>query len=316
MDIELTERNPAYDAMLAWSINFTEKCNLNCAYCFKNYKLTKRVITVARRGFPAIFKALRYVIQKNKIIYVPPKINTAALLKTLEKTNKIFKIGFTNGEPFLVPNIVDASVALTKKHYIYFITNLSLKKVEEFVIRVDPSRVLCIVASLHIKELERHNLLKTYLDNFQLCKKAGIKIDAVETAYPPIMPEVEKYRVFFKKYGIKLEFNPFVGEYKGKAYPDAYTASDLEIFGLSRQTCVDWFYRKGKLCNAGYNVAQIDQFGTVTQCHNSQKRIGHIYKEINFEKELIRCPFEFCECSLCGIDPYLFKKALDENKEI
>jgi hypothetical protein len=68
------------------------------------------------------------------------------------------------------------------------------------------------------------------------------------------------------------------------------------------------------LCNAGYNVAQVDQFGIVTQCQNIQKRIGHIYKEINFEKELIRCPFEFCDCPLSGIDPDPFKKALDENK--
>lgn len=212
--------------------------------------------------------------------------------------------------------MVDASVALTTKHYIYFNTNLSLKKIREFVVRVDPSRVLYIVASLHIKELQRHSLLNTYIDNFLLCKERGFKIHALEVAYPPIMPEVEQHKAFFKKYGIELKFNPFIGEYDGKTYPDSYTWEELKIFGLSKQEQVDIHHQKGKLCNGGYNVAQIDVFGIVRPCPNMQKQIGHIYKEINFENELIRCPFDFCGCPLNAFEPYLFKKALDENKKL
>ena len=121
-----------YDVSLQWSV--TNRCNLNCHYCFQFDSEAKR--------YGEIYK-----------------IDIPAVIKTLNKTNKVFRIGFVGGEPFLVPNMVEACTEITKKHYIAFNTNLTSSNIKEFSEKIDPKRVIHIVASLHIKELEKHNLL-------------------------------------------------------------------------------------------------------------------------------------------------------------
>ena len=51
---------------------------------------------------------------------------------SINKTNKIFKIEFTGGEPFLIPNIIEACEELTKKHYIEIISNFTSDRITEF----------------------------------------------------------------------------------------------------------------------------------------------------------------------------------------
>jgi MoaA/NifB/PqqE/SkfB family radical SAM enzyme len=317
MNNKMSEEKQAYDAMLNWNISINEKCNLNCSYCFKNLpkkksEITKKIMSIYRRGYSAIMKALNcYIIERT--MGIQPKINIKALLETLEKTKKIFKIYFTSGEPFLVTNMVETSVALTRKHYICFNTNLSLRAVRDFAFRVNPKKVLSIVASFHIKELKRRNLLNVYVENFLLLKEKGFKIEALEVAYPPHKTEVKKYKAFLQNYGIELKFNPFIGMYNGKTYPGSYSDEELELFGATKKEWVDLFHQKGELCNAGYNVAQVDAFGIVESCPQMQKKIGHIYKGINFENKMLRCPFDFCVCPLKTCDQHLFEKALEET---
>lgn len=158
-------------------------------------------------------------------------------MNTLNQTNKIFRIGFTGGEPFLCSNIVDACVEITKKHYISF-TNLISKNIKGFFEKIDSERIIRIHASLHIKELERLNLLDRYIENFLLCKEKGFDILAQEVGYPPLLGEVEKYKKFFKEKGIELSFTPFYGEYNGNIYPGAYTKQELELFCLDMKDIV------------------------------------------------------------------------------
>ena len=95
------------------------------------------------------------------------EINTSALIKTLSSTNRTFKIRFTGGgDPFLIPNIVEACEKITRSHFVCIVSNLITEKIQEFSENIDPKRVLYINASLHIKELERLNLLDKYIYNF------------------------------------------------------------------------------------------------------------------------------------------------------
>jgi len=278
-------RNPHYDAWLHLVISY--QCNLECNYC-----IVEKV--------------------KSSEIYTKTyNINISALKNTLNDSNKIYRINFTGGEPFLAPNIVEAFIELTKKHFISFNTNLTSKKVKEFSEKINPERVLNILASCHIKELERMNLLSRYINNFLLCKNRGFNIAAAEVGYPPLLKEVDRYKKFFLEKGIDLTFCPYVGRFKGKFYPDSYSEKELKIFGLTEWD-IDPFYQYGKLCNAGYNVGIVHPNGDIRYCFKINKSLGNIYEGIKFNDKLIRCPFKICECPVNIYDPYLFRKAISE----
>ena len=276
-------RNPPYDAWLLWVPTY--QCNLDCEYC---------ILEKINRYIPNTYN-----------------INISAVKNTLNDSNKIYRIDFTGGEPFLAPNIVEFCIELTKKHFIAINTNLTSKKVKEFAEKIDPERVLFINASCHIKELERMNLLSRYIDNFFLCKNRGFDIRAIEVGYPPLLKESDKYKRFFLEKGIYLTFCPYMGRYKEKFYPDSYSEKELKILGLTEKN-IDRFHQYGKLCNAGYNVGIIQTNGDFSYCFAINKSLGNIYEGIKFKDKLTRCPFKFCNCPVNTFDPYLFRKALSE----
>jgi MoaA/NifB/PqqE/SkfB family radical SAM enzyme len=278
-------RNPPYEAWLHLVTSY--ECNLNCNYC------------IAEATKPS------------KLYLKTNNINISALKNIINDSNKIYGFNITGGEPLLAPNIVEACIELTKKHFIALITNLTSKKVEKFADKINPERVSSILASCHIKELERRNLLSRYIDNFLLCKNRGFNIIANEVGYPPILKEIDKYKKFFLEKGIELIFSPYIGNYKGKVYPDSYSEKDFKIMGLTRDF-LDIFYQYGKLCNAGYNVGVIFPNGDITYCYKINKSLGSIYEGIKFNDKLIRCPYKFCNCPFNMNDPYLFRKAIIE----
>ncbi len=282
------DSHPNYDIWLHWAI--TRRCNLNCKYCFDHDKDIKKTGEV-------------------------PKINIPSLIRTLNKTNKIFKINFVGGgEPFLIPNLIEACKEITKKHYVSFQTNLTSIKIKELCERINPKRVTHIHTSLHIKELERLNLMNRLIENFQLCMERGFNIYAREIAYPPLASEVKEYTKFFKENNIELIFSHFVGVYNGKKYPAAYTKEETKIFGFDYKKSVETHKQTGKLCNAGYNAGIVDTQGNIIRCSKVKENLGNIYQDIKFKDNLFKCSIEFCGCPLKIYDPYLFEKALKENK--
>ena len=242
-----------------------------------------------------------------------PAIDISTLAQTLNKTHKTIHFHLTNGEPLLVPNIIEVCQEITKRHLVSLSTNLTQKNIRKFVQQINPERVLFITATLHIKELERLNLVERYVHHLLLCQEKGFRIHTSIVAHPPLVDKVEHYRKFFQKQGIQLNFTPFFGEYNGKIYPpEAYTEKEMEIFGFEK-SYLNMYKQHGKLCNAGYNVGLIRQNGDIRPCSKIRKPIGHIYEEtMQLNKQLIRCPFQWCECPLNVFDPYLFEKALQE----
>ncbi|MFX0023948.1 MAG: radical SAM protein [Candidatus Hermodarchaeota archaeon] len=280
-------QNPHYDAYL--HLITTYQCNLECNYC----------------------EATQYGANPSVLSTKTYPINISALKNTLDNSNKIYRINFTGGEPFLVPNVVEACIELTKKHFISINTNLTSKKVKEFAEKITPERVLFINASCHIKELERRNLLSRYIDNFLLCKNRGFNIGAIEVGYPQLLKEVDKYIKFFLEKGIELAYWVYVGRYKGKFYPDSYSEKERKTLGLTEKY-IGWFHQYGKLCNVGYNVGIIHPNGDTSYCFAINKSLGNIYERIKFNDKLIRCPAKLCTCPMNMYDPYLFRKAINE----
>lgn len=279
------EKKCPYDYWLLWQVE--DQCNLNCKYCISSSANSSAEVS---------------------------EINISAVTRTLNETNRTFLITFTGGgEPFLVPNIIEACREITKKHYISFNTNLTAERVEEFCEEIEPQQVLLIVASLHIEELEKRNLLEKYIHHFKLFQKKGFHIIANEVAYPPFLDKVQKYRNFLEAKGIHLTFSPFIGKYGGQVYPESYVDKEYRTFDLDRN-CASRFRQKGKLCNAGYNVAVVNRKGDIRPCLNLQEPLGNIYESINFKKNLLQCQFDFCECppSVYGYD--LYQKALKRTR--
>jgi organic radical activating enzyme len=251
-----------YDAWLGWTVNY--KCNLHCVYCWYSLKEDSYLAkdnSYLRRSLSRLLQI--GVVSAIKIAWsqrrhnLSEAIDISALRKALNKTNKIYKFSFTGGEPFLVPNIIDACAEITKKHFLSISTNLTSGKISEFVEKIDPQRVVVINASCHIKELERLNLVDKYINNFNLCKERGFDITTTERAYPPLSAEAEKYKEFFKNKGIELRFAQFCGKYNGKLYPEAYTDEEIRVFGLEDVLEIKMFHSKNKPCNAGYNVCVV-----------------------------------------------------------
>ncbi len=262
--------NITYDAIL--TMQLTKRCNMECHYCFDDIQ-TKR---------DSELKA----------------IDIEKLINTLDQTGKTFSINFAGGEIFLVPNIVEACVELTKKHYVNFNTNLIPNSIEKFAELIDPSRVPELHASLHIKELEKRGLAEKYISHFRLLKEKGFNIGAHTVAHPSLFPEVEKYNAFYNENGIEIEYGHFIGNYEEQAYPESYSSEQLERFKLSMNDSkgMDLYYRKGKKCNAGTNLFMVHVNGDVTPCYPISKNIGNIYDELKpLEKPLV-CSSEMCAC--------------------
>ncbi len=98
---KLRGKEQNYDAFLHWDI--TKKCTLNCKYCFG--KITDSTIKTH-------------------------SINIERLISTLDKTDKVFRVSFTGGEPTLIPNFTEACKAISKKHYISINSNLVSKRIK------------------------------------------------------------------------------------------------------------------------------------------------------------------------------------------
>jgi len=281
MDYRDNKNIDKIDAGLMW--NLSSKCNLNCEYCVSADYL-----------------------KENKLenIDIPP------LLETLKKTGKTFCIQLTGGgEPFLVPNFLEACQALTKDHYISLSTNLTSPKVKEFAEIIDPKRVLLIAASAQIKEMEKKNLTDCYINNFLLFKNKGFNIRSVVVAYPSLLSEADKYKRFFSDRGINIEYNNFRGKYQGKDYPAAYTKEEREKLSLHPEI----HYQYGKVCNAGYNAATVKPNGEISPCLKINLDLGNIYTGIHLRKNLMYCPLKFCECPVNIYSQDLLSKAIQQE---
>jgi MoaA/NifB/PqqE/SkfB family radical SAM enzyme len=244
------------------------------------------------------------------------KIDIKKLKNSLDKLNKVFNIIITGGEPLLVENIIEVLNELTEKHFIGLITNLTNPRVKEFAEVIDPKRVDFIRGSSHLLELEKQNLLKTYFNHFNLLQEKGFNIYNEEIAYPILADRAEKYKKLFHARNIELTFNAYHGKWGSKTYPEAYTSEELRKFNLYSDPAIlkpEINNRKGKLCNAGYNVFVAFSDGNVTPCYQLIKSLGNIYSNIKLNNSLVKCPWEKCSCPFPDINPGLYEKALQEK---
>jgi MoaA/NifB/PqqE/SkfB family radical SAM enzyme len=269
-----------YNAGLVWLL--TDQCNLQCEYCYEIHNKKDN---------------------KNKAIDI------TSALRTLQDSKKRFRITLCGGEPFLISNFIPLCDALTENNYIDITTNLVCDNVKKFTDKINPQRVLFIVASLHISQLEKHNLMGKYIDHFLYCKKKGFGIYAWAVAHPSLKSSANKYINLFKKKKISVTFTPFIGIFNGKEYPMSYTQEEIDIFNLDRSR-INLLYSYNHVCSAGKNMAIIFPDGRIKSCMPFSSTIGNIFQYIEFQKTSSVCPCKICPDPFYEHDPHLFKISL------
>jgi MoaA/NifB/PqqE/SkfB family radical SAM enzyme len=270
-----------FDALINWKL--LDECNFNCSYCF----------------FPPWLRQRK-----------ARSINIEAFMRCIEGTGKIFHVMFTGGEPFLLPNFTDLVSALTEKHFVSIITNLTSGLIPLFLDKVNRDHIISIAASFHARELERTGLLEQYLRNFENCRKSGIYIYAAEIAHPSYVGHVDKWRDHLKAHNIILHMNSFVGKYRGRPYPESYSDEEIEIFNMQKDN-PKRFDQYNNICNAGYNFFVAMPNGDVFPCYQLRReKMGNLFTSFSLQSRLRRCPFSLCECPLNYFNPDLFLKAV------
>jgi MoaA/NifB/PqqE/SkfB family radical SAM enzyme len=283
-----------YDMVIHWEV--TRFCNFRCFYCIAKAKTINKNISLN-------------------------KININALSRFLKEINKTAMIIFTGGEPLLIENIIEVFSEITQNHYIMLITNLVNPKIAQLAEKINPEKVICILASVHLHELTRLNLLDTFISNYNLLKRRGFIMFAEEVAHPSIFSRVEYYKKIFKDNDIDLRFIPFRGKWDNKIYPFSYTDEEKKVFDFGYDTIIGndktdftkWHKRKKCACNAGYNVFVALPKGTIRPCYKIKINLGNIYKSIKPLKKIINCPFSYCDAPISAFDPQLLEQSLLEN---
>ena len=240
-------------------------------------------------------------------------IDIDKLINTLDKTGKVFRVSFTGGEPFLIPNIIEVCIELTRKHYVSFNTNLVLPVMREFAEVIIPDRVLNVHASLHFEELEKKNLFESYISNFKLLAGKGFNIYAEAVAWPGSDVIAGNYRKLLAGHGIEFSFAPYIGKLNDSEFPDSYKAEDFTNYNLNKEQ-IKWFRQKGEVCNAAFNAGVVFSNGDIYPCFQIKEKMGNVYEDINFNSELTICPAKRCACPLNKYDEYLFSKASNIKK--
>lgn len=315
-----------YDLWFDWKV--TNQCNLRCEYCCASFsrdfdkvsgirklgvilnEIYKKKGTFLKIGLNNHWRAFKRLTCGRS--ERTPTLKIDELVATLDGLGKTCKILFTGGEPLLVKNIIEATQALTERHYVGFVTNLTLSaRLRRLFDTVSPDRVAELTASLHIDELERRNLVDTFIDNCVAGQSQGFDVAVVVVAYPPMYDKILHYRRLLADRGIALQTVPFIGTYDNRAYPGAYTDEELATLELGPRQDHLLEQRFGKPCNAGYNAFAVFPDGSVQRCFTVSESMGNIYKEVRCHETPKPCPVKYCKCAMWAFDDMLCQKAAE-----
>lgn len=221
-----------------------------------------------------------------------------ALLRTLSVTGRKCLVTLSGHEPLLLPDFIEICRRITNEHYLGVISSLTAPeaKIVEFADSIDHEKVYHITAPLHLNRLLQKNLLAQYSDNFALLRHKKFALAPVLIAHPGLLERVNYYKNYYGGREIYFDTKLFIGNYKGKQYPEAYTEDDLAKCGLRRTEVEEAVFRKGTLCNAGRNVFFINKHGEIRPCHAINKVLGTIHTGFTPVNKLKKCPAPRCRC--------------------
>ncbi len=251
--------------------NIVYNCNYRCSYCFfegKWEEYSKRNI------YLSVDRWMEYwsrIYEKYGCCYIL----------------------ITGGEPFTYPHFIDLIVRLSQMHYPINISSNASRDLEEFVLRVDPSRV-----SLSISFQPEFEKLDNFLNKAKFLRENKFDGCINFVAYPPYIKDIKYYKERFKEIGEALKIIPFWGKYKEIEYPEGYSQEEKELIGIDNM----WekkIRKRGALCIAGQKTALIFPDGKVARCGQigEEMVIGNFFSpEFQLLNKPLPCIAEACPC--------------------
>jgi MoaA/NifB/PqqE/SkfB family radical SAM enzyme len=223
------------------------------------------------------------------------------VIRRLDEAGGDWCVDLVGGEVFLVPGFVDICQALTSKGFpLHLETNMSVGPVlNEFMARIDPSMVIRLGVSLHIEERERREAgIDRFVAYVAQFRERGFRVDVNYVMHPRLFDRLDQDVERFRELGIAIEPHPFVGVWKYKLYPDAYTRPERgRILALnSNAGYARNIPSKGSLCKAGMTFVDIGLNGEIHRCVGVQDDLGNIATGMHLFTEPQPCPRLECPC--------------------
>ena len=262
------------------------------------------------------------------------ELEIGKIIQRLAKFKKTFLVSICGGEPFLIPNLTEFVLELTRKHYVRIDTNLSLAEaIRKFANIVNPDQIVEISFSVHILEREKRNI--NLLELVSLVKELqgkGFKMIGNYVVYPPLINRLEQDMDFFNSQGIKVLPILFVGTYNGKQYPSrggtpSYSKAELGLITrFNPYAIIPLCSPRNEFCQAGCTAFCTNDKFEVFPCPTMQKcnesKLGDFFGKWEIFPKVIRCPKSYCtdqynKTFVCSLDrfnmSYLQLKAISEK---
>lgn len=267
-------------------------CNYACEYCIAGH--------ASRAPRPAWDSGLYRRVLDN-IARLPRRVSV--------------RIG-VGGEFFLDPELVAGARALSRAENLEalnLITNLSLPWTQyERMLEGFRLEKVAIVASFHPTQVpDRHAWLETARRFSEQTDLAAILV-----AYPPLLSTLDADVRWLRENGIETFVQPFIGTYRWRTYPAAYSRrqrSVIEPLMYSRHDLEHMLnLKRPGLCTAGCSAVYVDASGLVYPCGGGpySDNIGALSAEPHLElRDTPRpCPFQTCQCDTENINTVQFQQ--------
>jgi MoaA/NifB/PqqE/SkfB family radical SAM enzyme len=282
-----------YDIEADWELLKT--CNYRCGYCF---------LPAAELG-------------EKLIVYAEPEMWRHAF----DRTGLTWLLHITGGEPTVYPRFAELCRLLTAKHYLSLNSNLTHPSIVEVAKYVDPSRIAFINAGLHAEERDFRKGLKKFLEHATILKERNFPIFVSIVCTPDVLSRVDQIIALTAPIGLTVVPKLLFGPYRGKVYPQAYSAKERSVFvefaakardgyGWSRvlrqrpsidvfgdDNYVDgipWF--RGRRCSAGQKLVSLQADGKIYRCEAKLSNyLGNIL-DGSFQRRTgkSRCDSNYC----------------------
>jgi MoaA/NifB/PqqE/SkfB family radical SAM enzyme len=255
----MTSAPAPWDFEFDWHL--TNRCNFFCEYCHPQ---------------------IRYVLNKKDL----NEPDADLVVRRFDETGKVCLVHMSGGEPFLFPGFVDLCAGLTRRHHISINTNLASPDIRAFAERVDPDRVVKIIAAVHVPERERLGLdMSHYAEDYRILRDAGFDVDALYVLYPPLLPRLADDLALLKELGVShVRAKVFKGVFEGRRYPEAYSQEQRELilansgdYVFNRPYLEGMLSFTGQLCTAGVTSFKITVTGEVRRCASVPTSYGNLY---------------------------------------
>lgn len=238
----------------------TEKCNLNCPYCYEKDVL-KRLPSKDR-----FYQDWTDAWNKLK-----PEI-----------------LDITGGEPFIVSNFIPLLEALDPAIKVAITTNCKAD-LTEFILKIKPDKVVSMTLSSHPSMMSP----ELFIGKVLMLKNRGFNITVNFVSYPEQIWLIPGYKQRFEQMGIKFHVDTFV-------YDDLTTFkySDLELSFIKNFIQADrnnLLNTEAIIanCSAGLDHIQVYPDGTIYACMHDflsgAKPLGNLLEGFELSTDLRYC---------------------------